>query len=220
MDYRSKSDIVTAAIREMIFTGEIESGAPLRQRDLAKRFGVSPTPVREALRRLESEGLVHYDLHRGATVIGGSFGASLENFQIRSALEALAARIAADRISDEQLRQLRELQAEMAATDSREARSALNRRFHFLIYEAARSPMLLALLRLLWQALPMGPQVTRPPGESDAQHEAILDALERHDADEAERLVREHILDAAQFIIDEVRPPASSAPRRRAAIPA
>jgi DNA-binding GntR family transcriptional regulator len=56
MDFQSKSDVVTAALREAIFTCEIEAGAPLRQRGIALRFGVSPTPVREALRRLESEG--------------------------------------------------------------------------------------------------------------------------------------------------------------------
>src|SRR5260221_6355373 len=73
MDYQSKSDIIAAYVREMIITGQAEPNSPLRQRDLAKRFGVSPTPVREALHRLEAEGLVKYDLHRGATVIDSSF---------------------------------------------------------------------------------------------------------------------------------------------------
>jgi len=68
MQYSSKSDIVCAMLREMIISGDLSPAEPLRQRDLAERFGVSQTPVREALRRLESEGLVVNDPHRGATV--------------------------------------------------------------------------------------------------------------------------------------------------------
>src|SRR5512140_3760758 len=65
--YVSKTDLVAALIRELIITGELETGEQLRQRDLAQRFGVSQTPVREAMRRLESEGLLRCDTHRGFT---------------------------------------------------------------------------------------------------------------------------------------------------------
>ena len=64
LQYASKSDIVCAMLRELIISGELAAGEALRQRDLAARFGVSQTPVREALRRLESEGLVVNDPHR------------------------------------------------------------------------------------------------------------------------------------------------------------
>jgi pimeloyl-ACP methyl ester carboxylesterase len=67
--YVSKTDLVAALIRELIITGELEPGEQLRQRDLAQRFGVSQTPVREAMRRLESEGLLLCDTHRGFTVV-------------------------------------------------------------------------------------------------------------------------------------------------------
>lgn len=201
MDHMTKSDAVTAAIRELIFTGEVAAGEPLRQRDLAARFGISPTPVREALRRLEAEGLIDYDVHRGATVVEASFGPSEENFQIRSVLEALAARLAAQRIEPAELDELREIHERLCDPDLTELEIGdLNKRFHFVIYEAARSPMLLSLLRLLWQSFPRGPQTLRPAKESSAQHATILTALEAGDPDQAEDLLREHILSATTYL--------------------
>ena len=64
--YHSKSEAILESLRDLIISGEVLPGEPLRQRDLAERFNVSQTPVREALRRLESEGLVRADLHRGS----------------------------------------------------------------------------------------------------------------------------------------------------------
>ena len=209
MDYQSKSDIIAAYVREMIITGQAEPNTPLRQRDLAVRFGVSPTPVREALRRLEAEGLVKYDLHRGATVIDGSFAPSEENYWVRAALEPFAARLAAARITPEELAELDRIHAELSeAPDAGGSLNTdanyheLNRRFHFGIYEAARSPLLLALLRLLWQSFPLGPQTVRSREESLACHQAILDALHRRDADAAELHTRRHILEAAGYETD------------------
>src|SRR5246127_3127326 len=72
--YVSKTDMVAALIREQIITGELAAGEQLRQRDLAQRFGVSQTPVREAMRRLESEGLLVCDTHRGFTVAAPELG--------------------------------------------------------------------------------------------------------------------------------------------------
>ncbi|MHB1615545.1 MAG: GntR family transcriptional regulator, partial [Actinomycetes bacterium] len=148
-------------LRELIITGELSSGEALRQRDLATRFGVSQTPVREALRRLESEGLVVNDTHRGATVIESRSGAIEDNAQIRATLESLGARLAARTITVDQLEVLRELNGEMTALPEGDLHyAALNREFHFTVYESAGSPMLLSMMRLLWQAMPDGPKVT------------------------------------------------------------
>ena len=98
--YVSKTDMVAALIRELIITCELTTGEQLRQRDLAQRFQVSQTPVREALRRLESEGLVIGDNHRGFMVVEADEGSTEENFQIRAALESLGASLAADKIDE------------------------------------------------------------------------------------------------------------------------
>ena len=74
--YVSKTDLVAALIRELLITGELGPGEQLRQRDLAQRFGVSQTPVREAMRRLESEGLLSCDTHRGFTVVAADSAGS------------------------------------------------------------------------------------------------------------------------------------------------
>src|SRR5580704_15231261 len=113
VEYVSKSDVVAAGIRDRIERGELVAGDVLRQRDLAKRFGVSPTPVREALRKLEAEGFVVTELHRGTTVAGGSGGSTHESSLIRASLDSLAAALAAARMTDRDLDDVDELLAQM-----------------------------------------------------------------------------------------------------------
>ena len=206
MHYSSKSDIVCAMLRELIISGELAASEPLRQRELAARFGVSQTPVREALRRLESEGLVVNDPHRGATVAASRNGMVQDNSLLRAALEPLGARLAAGAVTEEQLARLRELNDAMAEVSGDQERfSSLNREFHFAIYEAASSPMLLSMMRLLWQAMPAGPKVTRPHAESAAQHHDLIEALAAHDPERAAEITRQHILSTHHFD-DEISP--------------
>ena len=113
--YVSKTDLVAALIRELVITGELAPAEQLRQRDLAQRFGVSQTPVREAMRRLESEGLLVCDTHRGFTVVAPDVGRVEENFQIRAALESLGAALAARKIDPRGLDRPRPQGAAMAA---------------------------------------------------------------------------------------------------------
>lgn len=193
--YRSKSDMVAALLREMILSGELKPRQPLRQRDLAARFAVSETPVREALRRLQSEGLVDSDVHKATTVAEAQQGASAENSQIRAALEALGISLAAERIRDDELDELRGLHARMMEPGIGDDYYELNRSFHFRIYEAARSPLLLTLMRLLWRSFSPGPRVTRSREESTRQHAALLEALARHDGPTAAELITSHILE-------------------------
>src|SRR6202451_2295347 len=151
--YVSKTDLVAALIREQVITGELPAGRQLRQRDLAQRFGVSQTPVREAMRRLESEGLLVCDTHRGFTVVSPDAGPVEENFQIRAALESLGASLAARRIDAAGLARLRGLNDQMRALpDDDLSYAELNREFHFTVYSCAGSPLLLSLMRLLGAA--------------------------------------------------------------------
>jgi len=199
--YVSKSDLVAAALRELIITGALTSGSALRQRELAERFGVSPTPVREALRRLESEGLVTYDAHKGSTVVEADSSAVEEKYQIRAALEGLAASLAVPKISDDDIADLEAHNRRLADESLSPAEvNELNRTLHFRIYEMARSPLLLALMRLLWQSFPAGPQMYRPREESVAEHKALLDALRRRDAVAAQTITQKHILGAIPHI--------------------
>jgi DNA-binding GntR family transcriptional regulator len=195
--YVSKTDLVAALIRELVITGELAAGEQLRQRDLAQRFHVSQTPVREAMRRLESEGLLVCDTHRGFTVVAPDHGPVEENFQIRAALESLGASLAARRIDAEGLARLRGLNDQMRAlADDDPAYAELNREFHFTVYEYAHSPLLLSLMRLLWASLQGGPKVLRTHVESARQHEEILKALADGDGAAASARTYHHIMSA------------------------
>src|ERR1700724_526573 len=193
--YVSKTDLVAALVRELVITGQLAPGEQLRQRDLAQRFGVSQTPVREAMRRLESEGLLVCDTHRGFTVVAPDVGRVEENFQIRAALESLGASLAARKIDAAGLDRLRALNDQMRGlADDNPGYAELNREFHFTVYEYARSPLLLSLMRLLWASLHGGPRVARTHAESARQHDAILDALHAGDGAAAAAGTYEHIM--------------------------
>jgi DNA-binding GntR family transcriptional regulator len=193
--YVSKTDMVAALIRELIITGELAAGTQLRQRDLAERFGVSQTPVREAMRRLESEGLVIGDTHRGFTVVVPGDGPVEENFRIRAALESLGASLAAGKIDADGIARLQDLNDRMRTLGDDDPRYAeLNREFHFALYEYSRSPLLMSLMRLLWASLRGGPRVLRTHAESARQHDAILDALRAGDTSAASALTYQHIM--------------------------
>lgn len=197
--YRSKSDLVAETLRELIADGTYPPGAHLRQRELAALFQLSPTPVREGLQKLESEGLVQFDVHRGATVSAPPMERLEEHQRILVVLEALAGELAAAKMTDDGLEELRSLAAEHAACPDGDPRIRdLNRHFHFCIYESADSPMLLTLLRFLWRSFPMGPQYWRPHLESVGEHAQIVDALARRDGALVASLLHDHVVSSLE----------------------
>jgi DNA-binding GntR family transcriptional regulator len=199
--YVSKSDMVTDALRELIIGRRLSPGTPLRQRDLAEQFDVSYTPVREALRRLESEGLVVSDVHRGATVARTESEELEENYRILAALEALAGSLAVSKMTDGDLAEIEALYRQVAACGPEDDQLAeLNRQFHFRLYECARSPMLLLLLRLLWRSFPHGPQAGRPHEESVGQHAQLVAALKSRNEEEAAAIIRHHVLGSIEYL--------------------
>jgi DNA-binding GntR family transcriptional regulator len=201
ISYASKSDLVTDALRELITDRQLSPGTPLWQRDLAEQFEVSYTPVREALRRLEAEGLVARDVHRGATVARTESDELAENYRILAVLESLAGTLAVAKISDDDIAGIEDLYQQVAACDpADEGLSELNQRFHFRIYECARSPMLLLLMRLLWRSFPAGPQAGRPHAESVRQHAQLIAALKRRDEDQVAAVIREHVLGSIRYL--------------------
>jgi DNA-binding GntR family transcriptional regulator len=199
--YQSKSDLVTDGLRELITDGQLPPGAPLRQRELAGRFAVSHTPVREAIRRLEAEGLVVVDVHKGATVATVDRAALEENAQILAALEVLAGRLALAKITATDLAAIDELGGQVAASQADPATKAeLNRRFHFRVYQCAQSPTLLMLMRLLWRTFPGGPQGSRPHHESVRQHAELIAALRDGDAERMAAVIAEHALGSIRYL--------------------
>jgi DNA-binding GntR family transcriptional regulator len=193
--------MVTDALRDLITGRQLSPGTPLRQRELAEQFAVSYTPVREALRRLESEGLVVTDVHRGAAVARTESEELEDNYQILAALEALAGSLAVAKITDDDVADIEILYRQVAACLPDDGRLAeLNRQFHFRIYQCARSPMLLLLMRLLWRSFPHGPQAGRPHQESVRQHAALVGALKHRDAEQVAAIIRDHVLGSIKYL--------------------
>ncbi len=199
--YLSKGDVVFESLREMITRGEVQPGDPLRQRDIAARFNVSPTPVREALRRLESEGLVSSDLHRGSRVAGLDDAEQEESYRILAELESLATGLAVEKMTDQDLEEVRRLERAFAECPAGDPSAPdRNREFHFRIYECARSPLLLSLMRLLWLSFSPRRQLWRPHSDSVHEHRRLVDALAKRDAQRAEAIIREHVLGSIDWM--------------------
>lgn len=197
----SKADYVHEVLRTEIMSGQLTAGTAVPQDEIARRLGVSITPVREALRRLESEGLISYRSHRGATVSELSHDAARELYLLRGAIEGLCARLAADRITEAQLAGLRDLHDRMRA--EHEAGSVENlaehsRRFHDLIARAGGPAFLAAHLETIWVDNPVPRESSLWHRAEDsarflAAHGQLIDALAKRDGIRAERLMAEHL---------------------------
>lgn len=194
--------MVAERLREEIQHGTLAPGTRLRQNDVAKRFGVSATPVREALAQLQSGGLIRIDPHRGAVVFHPSVEDLLEFYEIRESLEVLAVSRAIRRLRPETARDLEVLIDRMHRTDDPRSWPRLNDEFHLRLYEDAGLPRLSALIENLRDA--SAPYIhmfvaSRPLSErANEEHKAMLDACLRRDVHGARRAVREHLRHAAR----------------------
>lgn len=194
----SKSDIVTEELRALILNGELPAGTPLRQRDIAKRFSVSPTPVREAFRRLEAEGYVVTELHREATVVSVDPIAVQEDLVIMANLESLAAALATERATPDDLAEIESLEQQLLDPSLSDGElNELNRNFHFRIYECADSPILLSMLNLLWRSATAQLPHTVKRDEMAAEHRAIVEAIRSGSPPDAATQTRLHIMSNA-----------------------
>jgi len=200
LEVASVVDLAYAAIRERILAGTLPRGARVHQEDLAVELGVSRTPVREALRRLAAEGLVEMHTNRGARVADLDRAGMRAAYEARLVIEPGAARLAAMRRPLEALSRMRgALVRQRAATASVHAAFEANRDFHLALVAAAGNPFLDQLAGVLWAAR-IGEAIYEAQGETpermrlDAdEHEAILAAVERGRAREAETLTRRHV---------------------------
>jgi DNA-binding GntR family transcriptional regulator len=199
------ADRVFDAIEAALISGEIPLGSRLGEEALSRRLGVSRGTLREALRRLEGRGLVERLPHAGVRVVQLSQTDLIELYEMREPLEGMACRLAAQRMSDEEIRHLRTLLLQhRAAEKSPEAAHGLLD-FHFLIAKASRSRRLekllsqdlYSLIRLCRLRIAQrAPRVARAGDE----HRRILDAIEDRDAELAELLMRRHIATARRHL--------------------
>jgi DNA-binding GntR family transcriptional regulator len=203
----SKADYVYSVLLEEIRTARIPGGTALRAGALARRLGVSVTPVREALRRLEKDRLIRYEAHHGATVVDLGDDALEEFYGLRAVVEGLGARLAAARITAEELARLRELHAAMVR-DAREGRyeklGEQSRRFHLRITDIGGPAFLGQHARAVRDSFPVPAAASQwlDPGQARRQldaHARLLEALARGDGEAAERVMIDHVREAGEY---------------------
>jgi DNA-binding GntR family transcriptional regulator len=218
----TKADEVARTLEDEIVSGAIPQGQLLRQEHLCERFGVSRTPVREALQRLEALGLLTTLPNRGARVRSISTAELREAFMIRAELESLATAQAASRITPEDLARLDEaedqfstltveLRAQMRSGDPRDSALIVgwmvaNHAFHDVIYDVAALPRVEQLAKASRRTF-IGEYVWSARGELDElfvrnemQHRAIREALAAQSPDGARTLAREHVLSSGRLM--------------------
>lgn len=197
---KRRADLIADEIEELIFGGTFADGDRLDEHALADRFGVSRTPIREALQKLTLSGLVTQIPHRGAFVHQPGPVELMEMFEVMAELEAAAGRLAALRISDAALDDLRRANAECLAAVTAQDTDAYyikNERFHQIIYAQSGNSFLRGeALRLHRRLRPFRRQQLRLRGrlaQSMAEHEGIVAALESGDAPGTADLLRAHV---------------------------
>lgn len=206
----SLKDRIYEALKETIAGINIYEGVGeprLDERQLSQDLGVSRTPVREAIARLEQEGLVRIVPRRGVFVARKTKQEILEMITVWAALESMAARLITEKATDEEIASLRELFATVEDNTSRadiDEYSGLNIRFHQAIIALSKSQLLESMTETLF--IHMRSIRARTIGENDRAHRSIIDhmniikALEDRNADLAERLSREHTLGLAAHV--------------------
>ncbi|MBQ9990792.1 MAG: GntR family transcriptional regulator [Lachnospiraceae bacterium] len=195
-------------IREDILSGKYKDNEELKEVAIGEELGVSRTPVREAFRQLELEGLIHIIPNKGAYVTGITVKDVKDIYMIRSLLEGLCAKWATMNISKEQLEELEEnvyLSEFHASKGHSEQIAELDNRFHEILYEASGSKMLERqlrdfhgyVLRVRKKTLSKFKRST----QSNKEHKLILEAIKEKDEKKAERMANEHILNAYENMV-------------------
>ena len=191
-------------LRQRIINGQLKSGERLREVELASQLGVSRTPVREAVKRLESEGFASYVSSRGAVVTELTSEQAVELYAMREILEGAAARFAAQHAYPAEIQLLDYLlEAQRGLGENPEEQAILNRKFHGSIYRMAHNRYLLAVLTKARDYMVLLHKTGYfVPGRADSayeEHLAIVDAIRRGDPQAAEEAARAHIREAQRI---------------------
>jgi DNA-binding GntR family transcriptional regulator len=205
-DRRTTSDEIADALREAILTGEFEDGEELNQVALAKHFGVSRVPIREALRQLQAEGIVTAKAHQRTVVTTLKVERVLEIIDIRSLLETHLLDLSFPKIDDAQIAHLKALCTEMDTITDHQVWLAKNREFHQALYAPADASFTVSLLEQL--SARVGRYLHRWRGgiernkEANAEHWSIVEAIEAKDRRRARRELQQHIAHTRERIVE------------------
>ncbi|WP_247743406.1 GntR family transcriptional regulator [Shimia sp. R10_1] len=187
-----------SALLNEIRDGHLSPGDRLRETELAKRFNISRTPVREAIRLLEADGLVTHLPRVGATIRRLDYSEVMELYEMRVVLECTAARMAARAASDVEIAELSAISEMLAQVGEGTEASRLNRQFHLALLNAAKNRFLTKSMFNLQKAMLILGRTTLADPEryqnAILEHQAILEALTRRDGEAAETAMQDHII--------------------------
>lgn len=202
--YRTATEFVEATLREGILSGALPAGMPLRQEDLARLFGLSRMPVREALRQLEAQALIDFAPHKGAIVTDISLDDAVDTYVIRRALETAALRLSIPALTTADLELASDLISDMDAETDPLRLAALNRRFHMTLYSAAGRPKLIQLVETQLVSfdryLRFHLSAYGREHMAQADHRALVAAAESRDVATAVRVLEDHLDTAVDTI--------------------
>jgi DNA-binding GntR family transcriptional regulator len=198
MEYRTKEEQVADYLRERIISGVYPRGSRLKQAEIAEQLHLSITPVREALKLLAAEGYISGDSYRGARVVPFDPSASAEILQLRMLLEAQLVRGAVEKVTSQDIKEVRLLADEFEAAFERGDRAAargINYRFHRRLYDIAQMPQTLHFVQILWARYPFDLINAVEGRGKDAvkEHDEIVHALTTGDPSMAMLAMRKHI---------------------------
>ncbi len=206
--YQPLREVVCETLREAIREGILEPGERLMEIQIAEELGVSRTPVREAIRKLELEGYVVMLPRRGTYVANLSIKDINEVFEIRSSIDALAAGLAAERITDEELEQMeRMLVATVDAFEHGDKNRVVDydSQFHDVLYCASRNDRLVGIINNLREQLTRFRSISMAhPGRMKAtmdEHSRLVEAIAQRDVELAQTLARQHMENAEQALL-------------------
>ncbi len=209
VDRQTLPAAVANRLRNLITEGELPAGTRLNERELCDRLGVSRTPLREAFRLLSAEGLVQIQPNRGAQVVALSAADIRESFEVMSALEALSGELACQRITDEEVAEIKALTFEMLACHARKDMPAyyrLNHSIHNLINRAARNRLLsqvYATLNLRIQNLRFRSNFDQAKWDKAArEHAEMVELLAARDGARLAAILRGHLKQKADTVLD------------------
>ena len=211
-DYKPLREVIFDTLREAIITGELKPGERLMEVKLAEKMGVSRTPVREAIRMLELEGLVDMLPRKGAHVAELSAKDIMDVLEVRASMDSLATRLATERITDEEIKELRQIQVQFANyVEKNNLQDSIKKdvEFHELIYRASRNDSIGTDCKQSRE------QVQRfrviylkdysSPRNLIKEHEEICDAISARNSDMAQECAQTHINNQEKVIIKAIK---------------
>lgn len=206
--YKPLRELVSDALREAIMNGSLHAGERLMEIQLAEELGVSRTPVREAIRKLELEGFVVMIPRKGAYVSDISLKDINDVFEIRTALDALAAGLAAERITEEELERMERLLVEIAEAIEQgdiERAVAIDTQFHDVLYKASRNERLVGIIGNLCELFQRFRSISMGyPGrlkDTIEEHKRLVEAISQRNIELAQQVAREHMENAEGILL-------------------